>query len=158
MMQAFSTPSNRKRTFILFGICVALAVAAAAVGVADNLPGILLAFASKTIDRNRDWKDETVLFAKTIAQEPKSPRAHAATAEAAERSGDVAKAVREYQIALDLKPDYYAALVGLGQIYTYEGRYDDAVKLIERAVTMTPNDSKMIGNLGFLYLHTNQLE
>jgi hypothetical protein len=46
MMQAFSTPSNRKRTFTLFGICVALAVAAAAVGVADNLPGILLAFAS----------------------------------------------------------------------------------------------------------------
>lgn len=46
MLEAFSTPSNRKRTFILFGICVALAVAATAVGVADNLPGILLAFAS----------------------------------------------------------------------------------------------------------------
>lgn len=46
MMRAFSTPSNRKRTFILFGICVVLAVAATVVGVADNLPGILLAFAS----------------------------------------------------------------------------------------------------------------
>jgi hypothetical protein len=46
MLEAFSTPSNRKRAFILFGICVALAVAATAVGVADNLPGILLAFAS----------------------------------------------------------------------------------------------------------------
>ncbi|MEJ2720766.1 MAG: tetratricopeptide repeat protein, partial [bacterium] len=119
---------------------------------------ILLTFAAKTIDRNRDWKNETVLFAKTIEQEPKSPRAHAAAAEAAERSGDVPKAVREYQVALDLKPDYYAALVGLGQIYAYEGRYDDAVELIERAVTVTPGDSKMMSNLGFLYLHTNQLE
>jgi hypothetical protein len=45
-MQAFLTPSNRKRTFVLFGICAALAIAATAVGVADNLPGILLAFAS----------------------------------------------------------------------------------------------------------------
>jgi len=46
MLKAFSTPHSRKRTFIPFAICAALAVAAAAVGIADNLPGVLLAFAS----------------------------------------------------------------------------------------------------------------
>ena len=46
MLEAFSTPRNRKRTFFLLAICVLLAFAAAAVGIEDNLPGVLLAFLS----------------------------------------------------------------------------------------------------------------
>jgi uncharacterized membrane protein (UPF0136 family) len=48
MTAAFSTPSNRSKTFILLAICVLLAMAAAAVGIDDNPPGILLAFLSAT--------------------------------------------------------------------------------------------------------------
>jgi hypothetical protein len=46
MLEAFSTPRNKKRTFILFAVCVALAAAAAIVGIGDNPPGLLLAFLS----------------------------------------------------------------------------------------------------------------
>ena len=48
MSAAFSTPSNRNKTFILLAICVLLAIAAAAVGIDDNPLGILLAFLSAT--------------------------------------------------------------------------------------------------------------
>ena len=48
MLKAFSTPYNRKRTFVLFAICGVLAVAAAIVGISDNPPGLLLAFLSAT--------------------------------------------------------------------------------------------------------------
>jgi hypothetical protein len=48
MSAAFSTPDNRNKTFILLAICGLLAIAAAAVGVDDNPPGILLAFLSAT--------------------------------------------------------------------------------------------------------------
>jgi uncharacterized membrane protein (UPF0136 family) len=48
MSAAFSTPSNRNKSFILLAICVLLAIAAAVVGVDDNPPGILLAFLSAT--------------------------------------------------------------------------------------------------------------
>jgi len=44
MIDAFSTPRNRITTFILLAICGLLAIAAVAVGIEDNLPGILLAF------------------------------------------------------------------------------------------------------------------
>jgi hypothetical protein len=44
MIAAFSTPSNRNKSFILLAICVLLAIAAVAVGVDDNPLGILLAF------------------------------------------------------------------------------------------------------------------
>jgi disulfide bond formation protein DsbB len=44
MIDAFSTPHNRIKTLILLVICGLSAMAAAAVGIDDNPPGILLAF------------------------------------------------------------------------------------------------------------------
>jgi len=48
MSDAFSTPSNRIKALILLAICGLLAIAAVAVGIEDNLPGILLAFLAAT--------------------------------------------------------------------------------------------------------------
>jgi uncharacterized membrane protein (UPF0136 family) len=48
MTGAFSTPHHRKMTLILLAICGLLAIAAAAVGIDDNPPGILLAFLAAT--------------------------------------------------------------------------------------------------------------
>ena len=48
MIDAFSTPRNRITTFILLAICGLLAIAAVAVGIDDNPPGILLAFLAAT--------------------------------------------------------------------------------------------------------------
>jgi hypothetical protein len=44
MLQAFSTPANRTRTFYLFGLSVVLGLAALIEGIDDNLPGILLLY------------------------------------------------------------------------------------------------------------------
>jgi len=46
MIEALSTPHNRSRTFILLAVCGVLAIAAAAIGIDDNPPGLLLAFLS----------------------------------------------------------------------------------------------------------------
>jgi hypothetical protein len=48
MIAAFSTPHNRTKTFILLAVCGLLAIAAATVGIDDNLPGVLLAFLAAT--------------------------------------------------------------------------------------------------------------
>ena len=48
MIAAFSTPHNRTITFILLAVCGLLAIAAAAVGIDDNPPGVLLAFLAAT--------------------------------------------------------------------------------------------------------------
>lgn len=48
MIDAFSTPHNRIKTLILLVICGLSAIAAAAVGIDDNPPGILLAFLAAT--------------------------------------------------------------------------------------------------------------
>ena len=48
MIAAFSTPHNRTKTSILLAVCGLLAIAAATVGIDDNLPGVLLAFLAAT--------------------------------------------------------------------------------------------------------------
>ena len=48
MIAAFSTPHNRTKTFVLLAVCGFLAIAAATVGIDDNLPGVLLAFLAAT--------------------------------------------------------------------------------------------------------------
>lgn len=48
MIDAFSTPRNRIKTLIFLAICGLSAIAAAAVGISDNPPGILLAFLAAT--------------------------------------------------------------------------------------------------------------
>ena len=48
MTSTFSTPHNRKMTLVLLAICGLLAIAAAAAGIDDNLPGIILAFLAAT--------------------------------------------------------------------------------------------------------------
>lgn len=47
-MDAFSTPRNRIKTLMLLAICGLSVIAAAAVGINDNPPGILLAFLAAT--------------------------------------------------------------------------------------------------------------
>ena len=44
MLDAFSKPQNRKWTSILLGFAALLGIAAAVIGIDDNLPGILFAF------------------------------------------------------------------------------------------------------------------
>ena len=48
MIAAFSTPHKGTKTFILLLVCGLLAIAAATVGIDDNLPGVLLAFLAAT--------------------------------------------------------------------------------------------------------------
>ena len=49
MIVAFSTPHNRIMTLILLVICGVLAIAAKAIGIGDNPPGLLLAFLSASV-------------------------------------------------------------------------------------------------------------
>jgi uncharacterized membrane protein (UPF0136 family) len=48
MIAAFSTPHKGTITLILLAVCGLLAIAAATVGIDDNLPGVLLAFLAAT--------------------------------------------------------------------------------------------------------------
>jgi len=62
-----------------------------------------------------------------------------------------AQAEHYFLEALKLNPDFINALAGLGTMYIDQGRYDEAVVKLERAVRKDPKDGKLHFELGRAY-------
>ena len=65
-------------------------------------------------------------------------------------AGDLVAAARAYARALDVFPDYYLALGGLGRVRAAEGRLREAIDLYRRAVAHVPAPD-LIAALGDVY-------
>ena len=66
------------------------------------------------------------------------------------RESKWAEAIPQFQKAIAIKPDA-ATYSNLGTAFFWLKRYDDSVKMYEKATQMTPNDEAMFGNLGDAY-------
>ncbi len=66
------------------------------------------------------------------------------------REGKWGEAIPQYQKALSLAPDS-PTYSNLGTAYFFLKNYDQATKMYEKAVEMTPNDEQLQGNLGDSY-------
>jgi tetratricopeptide (TPR) repeat protein len=64
---------------------------------------------------------------------------------------DYAHAERYFQEALKINPDFINALAGLGTMYIDQGRYDEAVVKLGRAVRKDPKVGKLHFELGRAY-------
>jgi tetratricopeptide (TPR) repeat protein len=63
----------------------------------------------------------------------------------------VADAEQEYRRALELDPNFWRALVGVGRCHEARGNYDDAIACFERATSVSDNVPTAIGALGRAY-------
>jgi tetratricopeptide (TPR) repeat protein len=66
------------------------------------------------------------------------------------REGKWGEAVPQFTKALDIAPDS-PTYSNLGTAYFFLKNYDQATKMYEKAVAMTPNDEQLQGNLGDAY-------
>lgn len=71
------------------------------------------------------------------------------------KAGTLKSAEAHYQAALDLLPNYYLALTGLGKVRAAQARYAEAIALYEQAVAILPQPD-VLAALGDLYLLTDQ--
>ena len=72
-------------------------------------------------------------------------------------SGDIDRAELEYQLTLQNHPDYVYALAGLGRVHAAQGNMEEAIQLLNQAVTMMPLPEFVI-TLGDLYQASGQSE
>lgn len=72
-------------------------------------------------------------------------------------SGDLDQAELEYQLTLQNRPDYVYALAGLGRVRAAQGNMDDAIELLDQAVSIMPLPEFVI-TLGDLYQAAGQQE
>lgn len=116
------------------------AAAAVAVLAAGGLVG--------TVDRNRDYRSATTLWADNVAQRPGNPRGHLNLALALAADGDKAAAGRHFARAVALGPDYVSGHYNHGTFLLGEGRWEEAAAALARAVALAPDHADAQVNLG----------
>ncbi len=117
---------------------------------------VLAVFGARTVMRNADWKNEEILFAKTVQATPTSARAHLNVGNVARRQGRLAEAVAAYNRSLRIDPGYPDALSNLAGIHASQGRIDEALPLILRALEKAPDDITLLNNLGSIYFQKSR--
>jgi eukaryotic-like serine/threonine-protein kinase len=89
-------------------------------------------------------------FQKVIEIAPDNPMGYEGVGSVYLREGKWTDGIAQYQKALAIAPDS-PTYSNLGTAYFYLKNYDQATKMYEKAVEMTPNSEELQGNLGDAY-------
>jgi serine/threonine protein kinase/Flp pilus assembly protein TadD len=89
-------------------------------------------------------------FEKVIEIAPDSPMGYEGVGSVYLREGKWGEAIPQYQKALTIAPDS-PTYSNLGTANFFLKNYDQATKMYEKAVEMTPNNEELLGNLGDSY-------
>jgi serine/threonine protein kinase/Flp pilus assembly protein TadD len=89
-------------------------------------------------------------FQKVIEISNDSPLGYEGIGNVYLREGNWGEAIPQFQKALALAPDA-PTYSNLGTAYFFLKRYDESVKMYEKAVEMVPHDEILVGNLGDAY-------
>src|SRR6266567_3535379 len=85
-------------------------------------------------------------------------RQHFEAAKQAETSGDLDKAVAEYQAVLKARPDLAEVRTNLGLVLYRQGKNEGAINAFEKALQTKPELLGATLFLGMAYVRTNQYE
>jgi len=106
---------------------------------------------------NRD-EDAFMLLGKTVQNMPNTAELVYDYALAAERMQEFGILEAELRRLIAEKPDFAAAYNALGYSFADRNiRLDEAIKLIEKALSLSPNDHYMLDSLGWAYYRKGKL-
>lgn len=64
------------------------------------------------------------------------------------------EAIAQFNLALEIDPDFPEVYSNLGKTYLIEGSYEKAIEILERGASQAPQFADIQNFLGFSYLHT----
>jgi Flp pilus assembly protein TadD len=114
------------------------------------IPLAVLAVA-RVVTRNRDWKNETTLYQRTLAVSPDAYVIHTNLGKIYWEHGQSDLAEQEWQTAARLCPNVPVTLNNLALLLTSEHRYDEAVSDLKRSLQISPDDTMAHIDLGIAY-------
>jgi protein O-mannosyl-transferase len=105
---------------------------------AGSLAAALTCACVLTIERNRVWRNDVVLYTSTLEADPDAHVIRSNLAGVYFDMGDLTRAGTEWERALTGKPDNVVTMNALGMLYTKQGRYPDAEAMFLRAIVAKP--------------------
>ncbi len=144
MVERWGKPTNQQQ--LLFGI----------IGI------VVLLYSGKTLTRNAVWENAETLYSSGLITAPNSARAHnhygTHLRMAGEQTQDLnrkrdyfQRAIKSYQNALKLYPEYSEAAYNLGVTHYQLGDKEGARKAYQNLLQQHPNYIDGLNNLGIIY-------
>lgn len=118
---------------------------------------IIIALSSRTIIRNIDWTNEDKLWIATGKTSPSSPNTHNNLGDVYGRHGDKQGALKEFQTAILLKPNYADAFHNLANTYHELKDEQKALENYQKAVEINPYLWQSYQNIAAIYYEQGKL-
>ena len=112
---------------------------------------ILLFYSITTINRNKIWANDFVLWEETVKNSPESFISHYNLGNKYRERGMYKRAIDEYGYAIALKPDSANAYNNRGTVYRERGEYEQAIKDYNKAIELEPDYELSYNNRGYTY-------
>lgn len=108
-------------------------------------------FALLNFQRNFIWKDKLTLMQTMVKDAPNSAFAHYSLGIGYDSFGNLEKAARQFERAIQIRPDYFEAHNNLGIVYDQLGRSEEALREYQIVLKSDPENIRVRNNLGILY-------
>jgi protein O-mannosyl-transferase len=115
-------------------------------------------YAIATVERNRDWRSDEVLYRRTLELQPDAQVIHTNLGVYYSDHGDWAAAEREWTLALGPGKPSAVTLNDLGLVRKNQKRYGEAADLFEQAIALRPKYMAPYKNLAEMYAEMGRLE
>jgi Tfp pilus assembly protein PilF len=136
--------SSRGRAFLRQAIAVSVGV-------------IACFYAIRTVERNRDWRSDEVLYRKTLEAQPDAQVIHTNLGVDYSERNDWSAAEREWILALGPGKPSAVTLTNLGLIRMREKRYSEAADLFNQALALRPTYMSPYEHFGEMYSEMGRL-
>jgi protein O-mannosyl-transferase len=121
------------------------------------LAAIIALFAALTAERNTVYANNVAFWEDAVKKSPGKARPHFNLAQVYQMEAPrLPDAIREYQAALTIKPDIYAAYSNIAAIALDQRQFDKAEEMLTRVTSLSPAFTEGWINLGVLYIRRQQ--
>ncbi|KPK28219.1 MAG: hypothetical protein AMJ61_03210 [Desulfobacterales bacterium SG8_35_2] len=111
-----------------------------------------------TVKRNMVWKDKMTLWTDTVKKSPEGVLPHMQLGIAYNEQGDIAKALAQFQAALQINPDFADAYTNIGLLYIRLGQVQQALEYYQNALQLKPASPEAHNNIGVAYVRLEMLD
>jgi len=112
---------------------------------------VAVLYSVRTVERNRDWRSDEILYSKTLQQQPDAQIIRTNLGVVYFGRRDLVSAEREWIASLGPSRPYASTLNNLGLLRSQQNRYDEAIGYFQQAIRERPKYMSPHKNLARVY-------